>query len=152
MDSGIICCPADQAKPKPGWNGTTGSYVFMEHIYGVLSNWDYQTDVIFMDNTHRYLLTNYLKNPSACFLQTDSWGIVANVNAPVYSINYNIHNNRVHVWMAHNERANQFFVDGHAGTVNVGDVLAGRKKIPLLNTASCSVYAQDHTRLDFSGL
>jgi prepilin-type N-terminal cleavage/methylation domain-containing protein/prepilin-type processing-associated H-X9-DG protein len=153
MDSGIICCPADQAKPKPGWNGTTGSYCFMEHIYGVVVNWDYSDDIIEWTNpttnNHRYLLTNYIKNPSASFLQTDSWGIVANVNAPVYCIHYNRSGDRMYVWMAHNERANQVFVDGHAASINTGDLFASGKKMQLKATDTCSIYTQDHTLINY---
>ena len=147
MDSGIICCPADQTQPKPGWNGGTGSYVFMQHIYGAIDAWDLNASVLQMDGTHRYLLTNFLKTPSAMFLVTDSWGILgSNINSPVYDIYIRPNGTRFFCWLGHNERCNQMYADGHAAAVSAGDLYELSGKMQLKTTGkSIAFFTQDHT-------
>ncbi len=150
MDSGIICCPADQSKPKPGYNGGTGTYVFMEHVYGAISNWELSPNILFQDGAHRYMLTNYVKNPSVMFILSDSWGKNENTNCPVYSIYVRPAYWKFYTWMGHNERCNQYYVDGHAGTVSAGDLSKMSDKMQLATTGTTiEFYTQDHTLVHY---
>jgi prepilin-type N-terminal cleavage/methylation domain-containing protein/prepilin-type processing-associated H-X9-DG protein len=149
MDSGIICCPADCTKPTPGWNGGTGSYVFMQHVYGCIDPNRVRADAIDFPagSTHRYLLANYLKTPSAMFMVSDSWAIYGSaINSPAYCIKIRPDGEHFFTWMAHNDRCNMVFFDGHAGTVGPGDLSNLSEKMPLSTTGkSIMFFTQDHT-------
>ena len=152
MDTGLICCPADQAKPSMGWYGNygpnNGTWAYMEHIYACNDPNEVATDFLLVDTSnHRYLITNYLKNPSATFLVADNWAKLDPINAPAYVLDVR-NGNTFHFWMAHNERCNSVFVDGHADTYGPGELAQLSKKMPLKNTNNpFNFYTQDHTKV-----
>ncbi len=144
----LVCCPADCTKPKVGYNGTTGTYAFMEHIYGCIDPWELESDYVLFDGAHRYLLINALKTPSAIFLVADSWGKLQNINAPTFLIDVR-RPGQFHFWMAHKELCNKMYIDGHAGfsASDPVDLCQLSLRMPLnANSNPFQFYTQNHTR------
>ena len=142
MESGIACCPSVQNKPQTRSDG----YAFLEYVYAAVTVFDLNDNAKFMNGQHRYLLTNTLKNPSAMFLVTDSWGKSGSSSCPIYSVwvcdTWGID---FFCWMGHNERCNQMYADGHAASVSAGELKQLESKMPLLNSNKLYFFTQDNT-------
>ena len=146
MDSPIICCPSDTNKPVTGWLGRE-NYGFLSHVYGAISRDEInETGILMQDGQHRYLLSNLMKNPSSSYMVSDSWGKYDTYSFPVYCIFVRKANLNFYSWMAHNERCNQMFFDGHAATVSGGDHKENAKRMPLNDSSPKRTlfFTQDH--------
>ena len=105
----------------------------------------FDTSVLDWNGTYRFLLTNELKNPSSCFMLTDSW--YNKISAPLYCVH--ITNTPAYgIKLMHNERANVAFADGHVASCG-GDLLEAVKKMPLVNKTQVSFFTQDNVTVTY---
>ena len=91
----------------------------------------------------RWLKTLNLKNPSYTLLLSDSWWTYRAYMPYTFNVVSNSLNS--YAWMAHNDRANMLFADGHAGSLSGGDYFNAAKKMPLASFVGVRFWAQDNS-------
>ena len=131
INSGIVKCPMVTEE----FNLFDTSKI--DVCYGMPSTFQFDS-IIYYDNKlygstlrNAYYKTHSMKNPSCFAVVGDSYATYAGWNR--CHVNVISHaagaNNDYHFHMAHNERCNIAFVDGHAAAIGGGDYLACWRKL-----------------------
>jgi prepilin-type N-terminal cleavage/methylation domain-containing protein/prepilin-type processing-associated H-X9-DG protein len=129
----------------------SGNYRYLQKVYGT-SRWEeIQTNLYENINSYgqvnRMLLTNQIKNPSAFFYIGDTAYKDSSSTLPIF------YSGSLQAWgyrfkLAHNERCNMVFVDGHVAGLSVSDFQECAKKRQMLsNFTTISVFTQDNTAI-----
>ena len=128
MDSAIVVCPKEAQKTNRDTPAVSGwaNFPFMSNIYGAPSQHQLDAKVVNKKtpSDHNYLLANRVKNPSSFVYIGDTYTTYSGINGGMYLVDVNSNTGSgSFMWMSHNERCNQFFLDGHASAVNTNDYL-----------------------------
>jgi prepilin-type N-terminal cleavage/methylation domain-containing protein/prepilin-type processing-associated H-X9-DG protein len=155
LDSAIVVCPKEAAKASsdtpavPSW----GNFPYMSKIYGAPSHHQYDAKVVNKKtpSDHNFLLANRIKNPSSFVYIGDTYTTFNGINGGMYLVDVNSNTGSgSFMWLSHNDRCNQFFLDGHASAINTNDYLRNvRTNINCYfsKTALILVWTEDLTSL-----
>ena len=131
-ESGIMVCPTFAKGME--WKYGGWSYLRCYGSYHT-NNW-WKPDAYIYDGQHRFIFSNLLKNPSFVPMFVDSWtskdGSLGNTPGPHYCVRLES-DWGYYVKFSHNERCNQMFFDGHAGSVTPGEMAKNMTRMPLLD-------------------
>jgi prepilin-type N-terminal cleavage/methylation domain-containing protein/prepilin-type processing-associated H-X9-DG protein len=121
MSSPVVMCPIDGNKLE-----LDSSHRYIKCL-GIMWQRDFPSSIAIETSTNfRAVRANYMEAPSRTFMISDSWR--SDNKHQSHFATYNADGFKTYrVRLAHAERANQVFVDGHATSVTPGEYLANMK-------------------------